>query len=490
MTVKTDPHTFNDSGTDLASGIEVNERFDQLYTLQNGGIDSTNMDLTSSFSWTGNHTFGGTGNTLKLNSGTDLKIFSDVSTTLKFQVDGATGDVGIPAARQIFLADTSLTSGSSIRESSSGVVMTKATATDSLSVTATGIGIPATAKWYLDGVAQTGNTYWQESSADVMIAKANNVTLLTIDGTLSKVTAAGVEFSGSSIYCPGNLNCNSSGTIAIASGAPNTLTLYHNGTSTTATSAQWAFFGTQFTIQSNGTFLTANDGAITLNLRFGGAGSDTFIRESSADVLTFTTGGTDRIQVSSSGFSPSTTIALGTTSKPWSALTLSGKVQWDFSTSKNIDFSIANSLILNVDGSNSVSVTTTGFKSSSIELGSSSTRWIKGWFTDIDTTNAVVVSSDRNLKKEIVPSDLGLQFINGIAPVSYRLKDGDGSKHYGIIAQDLEVLLDGREFGGLKKPSKDKASYSIAYTDLIAPLIKAVQELDRKVELLRAEKKG
>lgn len=55
MSVKTDPYTFS-NGT-VADALEVNARFDELYTLQNGGIDADNMDLTDDYAWTGTHTF-------------------------------------------------------------------------------------------------------------------------------------------------------------------------------------------------------------------------------------------------------------------------------------------------------------------------------------------------------------------------------------------------------------------------------------------------
>lgn len=57
MAVQTDPYTFT-NGT-IANATEVNLRFTRLYTLQNGGIDADNMDLTSDFTWTGVHEFNG-----------------------------------------------------------------------------------------------------------------------------------------------------------------------------------------------------------------------------------------------------------------------------------------------------------------------------------------------------------------------------------------------------------------------------------------------
>lgn len=55
MAVQTDPYTFT-NGT-VADANEVNLRFTRLYTLQNAAIDSTNMNMTLNYTWTGIHTF-------------------------------------------------------------------------------------------------------------------------------------------------------------------------------------------------------------------------------------------------------------------------------------------------------------------------------------------------------------------------------------------------------------------------------------------------
>ena len=54
MSVQTDPYTFT-NGT-VADALEVNARISLLYTLQNGGIDAANVDLTDDYTWTGIHT--------------------------------------------------------------------------------------------------------------------------------------------------------------------------------------------------------------------------------------------------------------------------------------------------------------------------------------------------------------------------------------------------------------------------------------------------
>lgn len=114
------------------------------------------------------------------------------------------------------------------------------------------------------------------------------------------------------------------------------------------------------------------------------------------------------------------------------------------------------------------------------DLGESGIRW-----DDVYATNGTIQTSDRNAKKDIVKSDLGLTFINAVEPVSYKFKTGTRT-HYGIIAQDLETVLDGKDFAGLTKDT-ETGNYGLRYTELISPLIKAVQELSAEVNTLKTE---
>jgi len=57
MSVQVDPYTFT-NGT-VADALEVNARISLIYTLQNGGIDAANVDLTDDYAWTGTHSFNG-----------------------------------------------------------------------------------------------------------------------------------------------------------------------------------------------------------------------------------------------------------------------------------------------------------------------------------------------------------------------------------------------------------------------------------------------
>ena len=115
-------------------------------------------------------------------------------------------------------------------------------------------------------------------------------------------------------------------------------------------------------------------------------------------------------------------------------------------------------------------------------FGSSSLRW-----SLVYSANGVN-TSDETLKENIKECDLGIDFINTLKPKSYNFKGLDkthqfyGKKHYGLIAQDLK--------DGLLKDSVDgekDGEYGLMYNDLIAPMIKAIQELKAEIETLKTQ---
>src|SRR5699024_8638667 len=119
-------------------------------------------------------------------------------------------------------------------------------------------------------------------------------------------------------------------------------------------------------------------------------------------------------------------------------------------------------------------------------------------------------------KADIQHSSLGLDFIKKLKPVEYRLdlredyfetdENGDfivdefgnrtpipkdGSKkrerlHQGFIAQDVQKITEdmGIDFAGLQHHEKDGGEdvYSIGYEEMIAPIVKAIQEQNKMIE--------
>ena len=109
-------------------------------------------------------------------------------------------------------------------------------------------------------------------------------------------------------------------------------------------------------------------------------------------------------------------------------------------------------------------------------VGESTHRWVA-----IYAVNGAIQTSDRNEKTNIIPSELGLNYIMKLNPVSYSWKKDDGKKHYGLIAQEIEEL--GIEFGGL---DIENGKYGLNYSEFIAPLVKAIQESHEIIKDLEA----
>jgi len=140
---------------------------------------------------------------------------------------------------------------------------------------------------------------------------------------------------------------------------------------------------------------------------------------------------------------------------------------------------------------------------------------------------AIAARSDLRDKADVRDTQLGLGFINALRPVDYKwdMRDDykparpedttdkaamaawveacnlsnithDGSKkrsryHHGLIAQEVKAVLDaqGIDFGGYQdhKVKDGQDVLTIGYDELIAPLIKAIQELTARVQELEAK---
>ena len=117
-------------------------------------------------------------------------------------------------------------------------------------------------------------------------------------------------------------------------------------------------------------------------------------------------------------------------------------------------------------------------------------------------------TSDARLKYNIQANVPGLAFINKLRPVTYRFdtqklndftKTGvmnggfhelkDAKTKTGFLAQEVEVVAKetGFDFDGVHAPEGKTDVYSLGYAQFVMPLVKAVQELNGEVEILKAE---
>jgi hypothetical protein len=84
----------------------------------------------------------------------------------------------------------------------------------------------------------------------------------------------------------------------------------------------------------------------------------------------------------------------------------------------------------------------------------------------------------------------GLEMIKKLKPCIFQYKqpdegglvDDNNLKHLGFIAQDLKELFPEDEYAVVKKTPSGYLAVDL--TELIAPIVKAIQELDEKVEKL------
>ncbi len=115
---------------------------------------------------------------------------------------------------------------------------------------------------------------------------------------------------------------------------------------------------------------------------------------------------------------------------------------------------------------------------------------------------AWTTTSDNRWKSNIQKSNLGLEFIKQLNPVFYTRKDvqDNGGKpiiletttnpttEYGFIAQELESTLNkfnAKDNGIISKD--DAGMLGVRYNDLLAPMVKAMQEQQVMIEELKAK---
>ena len=93
--------------------------------------------------------------------------------------------------------------------------------------------------------------------------------------------------------------------------------------------------------------------------------------------------------------------------------------------------------------------------------------------------------SDARAKESIRDLDLGLGFVLALRPVSFRYKGGNGRTDMGFVAQDVEALL-GDGYNALGIGGDQDRTLSLRYTDLMAPMVKAIQEQQARIEAQQA----
>ena len=83
----------------------------------------------------------------------------------------------------------------------------------------------------------------------------------------------------------------------------------------------------------------------------------------------------------------------------------------------------------------------------------------------------------------------GLDLIKKLKPATYFYNDNvdnlnNGKKHFGLIAQDINEVLDQNTYSVVG----NKGEYlTVNYIELISPMVKAIQEMSAQIEELKKE---
>ncbi len=193
-------------------------------------------------------------------------------------------------------------------------------------------------------------------------------------------------------------------------------------------------------------------------------GTDSQIWNYENGYISLGTNNTERVRVDSAG-----SVSIGTTNPGAYMLNVAGIAS----------LGAGDATILNMSGSGyntSFSMDGTGFKIA----GNSTLRDIRV----VANTGGVVLAagatawaaiSDERLKDVIAPLDHGLEKLKDLRTILYKLKaDSTNTSHIGLIAQEVQ-----RVYPEAVSVGSD-GFLSLRYTELIPPIINAVQELDAK----------
>ncbi len=101
----------------------------------------------------------------------------------------------------------------------------------------------------------------------------------------------------------------------------------------------------------------------------------------------------------------------------------------------------------------------------------------------------IAQGSDRRLKTNITPSKYGLSDVMKLNPVNYEMKSNPGVSRIGFIAQDVQPIIPEVVLG--KEGDLDNGeTLSVAYSEFVPVLTKAIQEQQAEIESLQGEVKA
>ena len=225
------------------------------------------------------------------------------------------------------------------------------------------------------------------------------------------------------------------------------------------------------------------------------ADSDAGMYLTTAGTLGFTTGSVLRTTINSSGVTVTGDV-IGTSDTNFFVKNDSGEEILFQESSNNLYFK--------TNGTYRAYFLSTGhfrpYADNTYDIGTSGVRW-----DDIFATNGTIQTSDERDKTDVTPLNRGLAFIDELKPVSFRWSHrGDSGPltrtHWGFLAQDVAATLgDAASASAVWTHSEAREEVDaegatvqildhqgLRMSELIAPVVKAIQELSTRVVALEA----
>lgn len=523
-TVSNTPTTFasgtgfylNESGFFKIGSITSHAKFDPTANGGSGIFSVTGTINATSGSFTNTINVGGaTAGTLQVGSGSN-----------KIKIVGT----GLDSTTYINTGSTTATTGDGFYFGADGKIRI-ASSTNSLTFDGTNLNIVGGGTFSGSLSAATGTFSGALSGGTISIGSGNSIFKADTNGIyLGNAVFASAPFRVTPAGALTATNANITGTITATSGSfTGTVNAASGSFSGYMTTASGARFGTNVSSTNDGLYLNANNyfmtnGTATL---FRAGTSTNFLQMNSTDTSTRlqidTTNSTYAVEVGGS-VRVNGTLAyfygdlIGTASNATNAGALDSLDSSAFLRSNASDSWAAATLTFTPTGAGAGLVFDAGFTDTSNDpvlvsngtahtfgrIGRPGNRFYAGYFSLLYAGTSQITSDIRE-KKDIENSDLGLDFINMLRPVKYKMINGikkqfdsEGNQlentpgtrwHYGLIAQELKQTLDTYGLDSAMWSIEDfetnpDGKQAISYNQVVSPLIKAVQELSETIQIL------
>lgn len=126
----------------------------------------------------------------------------------------------------------------------------------------------------------------------------------------------------------------------------------------------------------------------------------------------------------------------------------------------------------------------------------SAARNAGGQYLEVPTYDIIVAgdnASDVRLKKDIddIDAEFAKSLILGIDPVNFRFKEGSDELQFGVIAQDVKAIEEEYAIGENRLCyEREDGFLAVDYKQLIAPIIKVIQEQQKEIQKLKGVQNG